>query len=160
MRTIVSVIGGGSCAAEEYAAAREVGRLLARKGYDVLTGGLGGVMEAACRGAAEEGGLTIGILPGLAREDANPFVGVALTTGMSDARNLVVATSGAAVIAVGGGFGTLSEISFALKHGRPVIGLSTWTLPEHRVPGENVVAVDTPAEAVAAVEAALRRRRR
>ena len=152
MKTVISVIGGGSCAPEDYNRAREVGRLLAERGYVVLTGGLGGVMEAASRGAAEAGGLTVGVLPGVVKEEANPFVDVVLTSGMRDARNLIVATSGRVAIAVGGGFGTLSEIAFALKHHVPVVGLGTWTLPEHRVPGEGVRAVETPAEAVAAVE--------
>jgi uncharacterized protein (TIGR00725 family) len=148
MKKIVSVIGGGSCPPEDARVARELGRLLAEQGYVVLTGGLGGVMEAASRGASEAGGEVIGVLPGLVREEANPYVGIVLTTGIREARNVIVATSGHAVVAVGGGLGTLSEIAFALKHGRPVFGLGTWTLPEHRVPREGVVVVDTPAEAV------------
>jgi uncharacterized protein (TIGR00725 family) len=149
---VISVIGGGSCAAEDVNRAREVGRLLAERGYVVLTGGLGGVMEAASRGAAEAGGLTIGVLPGIVRTEANPFVEIPLTTGLSDARNVIVATSGRVVVAVGGGFGTLSEIAFALKHGVPVVGLGTWTLPEHPVPGERVRMVESPAEAVEEVD--------
>jgi len=148
MRKIVSVIGGGSCAPEDAAVARELGRRLAEGGYVVLTGGLGGVMEAASRGAAEAGGEVIGVLPGVVREEANPYVGIALTTGIGEARNVIVATSGHAVVAVGGGLGTLSEIAFALKHGRPVLGLGTWTLPEHRIPREGVVAVESVDEAI------------
>lgn len=148
MKKVVSVIGGGSCPPEDYACAREVGRLLAERGYVVVTGGLGGVMEAASRGASEAGGEVIGVLPGIVRSEANPYVSIALTTGMRDARNLIVATSGHAVVAVGGSFGTLSEIAFALKHGRRVIGIGTWTLPEHRVPSEGVLVVSSPAEAV------------
>jgi len=155
MRRLVSVIGGGSCSGEDYATARELGRLLAERGYAVVTGGLGGVMEAASRGAHEAGGTVIGVLPGIVREEANPYVDIVLTTGVREARNVCVATSGHAVVAVGGGFGTLSEIAFALKHGRPVFGLRTWTLPEHRVPREGVQVVESPAEAVLAIEETL-----
>jgi uncharacterized protein (TIGR00725 family) len=153
VKRIVAVIGGGSCPQEDAARARRVGRLLAERGYVVLTGGLGGVMEAASRGAKEAGGLTVGVLPGFSDGDANPFVDVVLTSGLSEARNLIVATSGRAVVAVGGGLGTLSEIAFALKHGRAVIGLDTWLLAEHRVPGEGVLVVESPDEAVEAVDA-------
>lgn len=159
MKEIVSVIGGGTCAPEEYHVARAVGGLLAERGFVVLTGGLGGVMEAASRGAFEAGGLTIGVLPGSVREEANPFVEVVLTTGLSEARNLIVATSARAVIAIGGSLGTLSEIAFALKRHVPVIGIDSWTLPEHRVPGEGVHAVSTPAEAVDLVTKLVRGRR-
>lgn len=156
MKDLISVIGGGACAAEDYARAREVGRLLAERDYGVVTGGLGGVMEAAHRGASEAGGLTIAVLPGTMREAANPYAEVVLTTGMNDARNVIVATSGRAVIAVGGSFGTLSEIAFALKHHIPVIGLESWTLPEHRLPTEGVRPADSPAEAVDLVDQLVR----
>ena len=144
----VSVIGSGSAAREQYAAAREVGRLLAEEGYTVVCGGLGGVMEAACRGAREGGGLTVGILPGLRREDANPFVDVPVVTGLGEARNVVVATTGRAVVAVGGSLGTLTEVAFALKHHIPVVGIDTWDLEVTRLPGMNVFPVETPAEAI------------
>jgi len=156
MKEIVSVIGGGSCAAEEYKVARAIGGLLAERNFVVLTGGLGGVMEAASRGAHEAGGLTVGVLPGQVREEANPFVDIVLTTGLSEARNVIVATSPRAVIAVGGSLGTLSEIAFALKHHIPVIGVGSWTLPEDRVPGEGVRPAATPAEAVDLVERLVR----
>ncbi len=156
MKDLISVIGGGSCAPEDYARAREVGRLLAEGGYGVVTGGLGGVMEAAHRGAHEAGGLTIAVLPGIVRGDANPFAEIVLTTGLADARNVIVATSGRVVVAVGGSFGTLSEIAFALKHNVPVIGLKSWMLPEHRLPTEGVRPVDTPAEAVDLVDQLVR----
>ena len=100
MKNLISVIGGGSCAPEDYARAREVGRLLAERDYVVVTGGLGGVMEAAHRGAREAGGLTIAVLPGIVREEANPFAEIVLTTGMADARNVIVATSGRVAVAV------------------------------------------------------------
>ena len=158
MKDLISVIGGGACAPEDYARAREVGRLLAERDYGVVTGGLGGVMEAAHRGAHEAGGLTIAVLPGSIREAANPYAEVVLTTGLSDARNVIVAMSGRAAVAVGGHFGTLSEIAFALKHNVPVIGLKSWTLPEHRLPTEGVRSVDTPAEAVDLVDQLVRRK--
>jgi uncharacterized protein (TIGR00725 family) len=147
----VSVIGSGTAAKEQAAAAREVGRLLAEAGYTLVCGGLGGVMEAACRGAKEVGGLTIGILPTGRRDDANPYVDVPVVTGLGEARNIIVATTGRAVVAVGGSLGTLSEVAFALKHNIPVVGLHTWDLEVARLPGMNVFPVETPAEAVAKV---------
>jgi uncharacterized protein (TIGR00725 family) len=108
--------------------AEEVGRLLARRGAVVVCGGLGGVMEAACRGAAREGGTTVGVLPGLDRGAANPFVSVAVATGLGEARNALVVRAADALIAVGGAYGTLSEIALALKAGKPVIGLGTWEI--------------------------------
>ena len=108
--------------------AQEVGRLLARRGAVVVCGGLGGVMEAACRGASREGGTTVGVLPGLDRGAANPFVSVAVATGLGEARNALVVRAADALIAVGGAYGTLSEIALALKAGKPVIGLGTWRI--------------------------------
>jgi uncharacterized protein (TIGR00725 family) len=105
-----------------------VGRLLARRGAVVVCGGLGGVMEAACRGASREGGTAVGILPGLDRGAANPFVSVAVATGLGEARNALVVRAADALIAVGGAYGTLSEIALALKAGKPVIGLGTWEI--------------------------------
>ncbi|MEA2420374.1 MAG: hypothetical protein QOE60_2580 [Thermoleophilaceae bacterium] len=116
---------------------------MAERGAVVVCGGLGGVMEAACRGARAAGGTTVGILPGLDRTAANPFVDVALPTGLGEARNALVVRAADAVIAVGGGYGTLSEIALALKAGKPVIGIDTWDI-------EGVVAVDGPEAAVAA----------
>lgn len=108
--------------------AEEVGRLLARRGAVVVCGGLGGVMEAACRGARGEGGVAVGILPGLDRGAANPYVTVAVATGLGEARNALVVRAADALIAVGGAYGTLSEIALALKAGNPVIGLGTWKI--------------------------------
>ena len=146
--TPVSVVGSGSASREEKAAAREVGRLLAEDGYTLVCGGRGGVMEAACRGAHEAGGLTIGILPGSTRERRNPYVDIPVVTGLGDARNIIVAMTGHAVIAVGGSLGTLTEVAFALKHNIPVIGIDTWVLEVARLPGMNVFEVKTPAEAM------------
>jgi uncharacterized protein (TIGR00725 family) len=105
-----------------------VGRLVARSGAALVCGGLGGVMEAACRGARAEGGTTIGILPGLDRSAANPYVEVAIATGLGEARNALVVRAADCLIAVGGAYGTLSEIALALKTGKRVVGLKTWEI--------------------------------
>ena len=121
---------GGDASAELSAleVAVEAGRTLASRGAVLVCGGLGGVMEAACRGAVEAGGLTVGILPGLDRQAANRFVGVAVPTGLGEARNALVVRMADAIVAVGGGYGTLSEIALALKAGKPVVGVATWEL--------------------------------
>ena len=129
-RPYVAVVGPGSCDDAQAALAEEVGRLLAGADAVLVCGGLGGVMEAACRGAKREGGTTVGLLPGLDRGDANAYVDVAIPTGLGEARNVLVVRAADAVIAVGGEFGTLSEIAFALKTAKPVIGLGTWVLPQ------------------------------
>jgi uncharacterized protein (TIGR00725 family) len=138
-RVQVSVIGSG---AEWEAAAEEVGRLLAERGCAVVTGGLGEVMAAAHRGAKEAGGTTIAILPGERREDANRWADHAVVTGIGHARNLAVAASGDAVVAVGGSWGTLAEIAFAKRLGRVVVAL------EGAPAVEGVPVAATPAEAV------------
>lgn len=146
--TAVAVVGGSRPDSGELTAARGVGAALARRDAVLVCGGLGGVMEAACEGAAAEGGTTIGLLPGLDRAAANPHVQIPLPTGLGDARNLLVVRAGAAVIAVGGAYGTLSEIALALNDGTPVVGLGTWEL--HRAgrldPGIRVA--DDPEQAV------------
>ena len=124
----MAVVGPGAASLEQEAVAEEVGRLLARRGAVVVCGGLGGVMEAACRGASRAGGTTVGVLPGLDRGAANPFVSVAVATGLGEARNALVVRAADALIAVGGAYGTLSEIALALKAGKPVIGLGTWEI--------------------------------
>ncbi len=126
----VAVIGPSEATADEATRAEEVGRLLAARGAVVVCGGLGGVMEAVARGAASAGGMVLGILPGTLREDANPYVTVALTTGMGEMRNALVVRAADAVIAVGGAYGTLSEIAYALRTGVPVVGLNTWELDD------------------------------
>jgi uncharacterized protein (TIGR00725 family) len=143
----IAVIGGGDCGAAEEALAEEVGRLVARQGAALVCGGLGGVMEAAARGAKQEGGVTIGILPGHDRTAANPYIDYALTTGMGHARNLAVVSSGDAVIAIGGGYGTLSEIGLAAKIGRPVVILGGWQL-ENAEQLQGVRYASSAAEAV------------
>jgi len=160
-KPICAVAGGSSCSREEAAAAREVGRLLAEAGFAVATGGLGGVMEAASRGARDGGGLVLGLLPGTDAGDANPFVDLALPTGLGDGRNALVAASGDAMIAVGGGFGTLSEVALALKRGIPVVGLGTWNLDPGRLPpGGGIRDAATPEEAVRLVVEAVEIRNR
>jgi uncharacterized protein (TIGR00725 family) len=123
---VIAVVGSASCSHRHGELAQAVGRCLAERGAVLVCGGRGGVMEAACRGAQSAGGLTIGILPGSDPAAGNPFLSVALPTGMGEARNALVALAGQAVIAIGGGEGTLSEIGLAIKAGRKVIGLETW----------------------------------
>ncbi len=144
----IAVIGSASCNPEIAALAREVGCEVARRGAVLVCGGRGGVMEAACRGAKEEGGLTVGILPGPDRHEANPFVDLPIATGLGEARNALVVRTADTVIAVSGGYGTLSEIGLALKMGRPVVGLATWELSRSGQPVEAVVRAHTPAQAV------------
>ena len=125
MRPQIAVVGAGEAGAELLATGEQVGARLAEAGALLVCGGLGGVMEAACRGAREAGGLTVGLLPGTDRRTANPFLDVAVPTGMGEMRNALVVRAGEAVIAVGGGFGTLAEIALALKARTPVVGIST-----------------------------------
>jgi len=128
--------------------AEEVGRRLAEEGAVLICGGMGGVMAAACRGAQSAGGLTIGVLPGFSPADANPYVDIPIVTGMGEARNVIIVRTASAVIAVGGEFGTLSEIAFALKLGRPVVGLGTWELAKAGRPAQAILKAETPEEAV------------
>lgn len=130
--------------------AEEVGQQLARGGAVVITGGLGGVMRAASRGALMSGGETIGILPGADASEANEFVRTPIATGLGVARNLVVVTSADAVVAVGGRHGTLSEIGLALRMGRHVVTLSCWRVEsDHRMGGPRVHRASSPRDAVA-----------
>ena len=139
---MISVSGAGRCDEQTYELAEQVGRELARRGATIVCGGLGGVMEAACKGAKSAGGQTIGILPGTNRADANPFIDIPIVTGMGEARNVIVVRSARAVIAIGGEYGTLSEIAFALKFGIPVIGLNTWRTARDDKPLEIIEAKD------------------
>jgi uncharacterized protein (TIGR00725 family) len=147
---VVSVIGGSAAPDGLLEAAERLGRLLAEAGYTVLCGGGSGIMEYVCRGAGQAGGITVGILPGERREGANPWIDIPVPTGMSSARNRIVALSGLAVVAVGGRYGTLSEIAFALDAGRPVCSLGGWT----GIPG--VVEVSSPEEALEFVDSIIR----
>jgi uncharacterized protein (TIGR00725 family) len=137
---------------EPVVAAREAGRLLAERGWVVVTGGLGGVMAAAAEGASEAGGTTLGILPGTRREDASPHHEVVIPTGMGEMRNALIVRSVDAVLAIGGAWGTLSEIALAARTGVPVFAVDSWDLP-----GPEVVACETVAEAVVLLAATLGR---
>ncbi len=127
-RLYVAVVGAGACDARTEGIAEQVGRQLAKAGAVLVCGGLGGVMQAACRGARSERGTTIGVLPTDDRESANPHVEVAIATGLGEFRNALIVRTSDAVIAIGGEFGTLSEIALALKMGKPVVGINTWEL--------------------------------
>jgi uncharacterized protein (TIGR00725 family) len=153
----VAVIGAAEAGPDAVADAEAVGRELARAGAILVCGGRGGVMEAASRGAAEEGGVTLGLLPEGDRSRGNPFLTVSVPTGMGELRNGLVARAGDAVIAVGGEFGTLSEIGFALKLGRPVVGLGTWELARGGEAVDAIEAATGPEDAVARALALARR---
>jgi uncharacterized protein (TIGR00725 family) len=140
--TYIAVVGAGEATGEQTWLAEEVGAALAEAGAVVITGGLGGVMEAASRGAKSRLGQTLGLLPGDDRAAANGWVDVAVATGLGELRNALIVRSADAVIAIGGGPGTLSEIGFALKTGTPVIGLGTWDI-------DGMVQAANPADAVA-----------
>ena len=144
----IAVIGPGRCSAAEAAVAEEVGAAVAEAGAVLVCGGLGGVMEAACRGARSAGGETVGLLPGFDREDANGWVRIAVPTGLGEARNALVVRSADALVAVGGAFGTLSEIALGLRAGLPVIGLGTWELARGGRAEPGIVAMEDPREAV------------
>ncbi len=135
----IAVIGPGQASPGEIEAAHATGRRIAETGAILICGGLGGVMEAACRGAREAGGTTVGILPGM--DEGNPYLGITIRTGLGHARNVLVILSADAVIAVGGSHGTLSEIAIGLKTGRPVYGLDTWDI-------EGVIPCANPEKAV------------
>jgi uncharacterized protein (TIGR00725 family) len=156
---IIAVIGDSSCSRQEARLAESVGKLLAQRGATVVCGGLGGVMEAACRGAKSKGGMTVGILPGQDSSTANQWVDIPVVTGIGEARNVAVAKSAQAVIAVCGGYGTLSEIAYALKSGIPVVGLNTWSLSRGGREDDSIVRVHSAAEAVdAAISLAKKRK--
>ena len=141
MKPIIAVIGGRRSDKSLLKEAEEAGRLIARKGLTLVCGGLRGVMEAASRGAKSEGGLTIGILPQNDSKEANPFIDIPIVTGLGIGRNVIIAHTADALIAVGGEYGTLSEIAFALQMGKPVVGIKTWDI-------KGVVSVKNAEEAV------------
>ncbi|HVP01995.1 MAG TPA: TIGR00725 family protein [Solirubrobacteraceae bacterium] len=145
---VIAVVGAAAADPPVLAAAEEVGAALAEAGFTVVTGGLGGVMEAASRGARSKLGATIGILPGEDPDDANGWVGLAIPTGMGAARNALVVAAARACVAVGGEYGTLSEIALALRAGKAVVGLWTWDV-------QGVEQVSTPAEAAERIKVLL-----
>ena len=148
MGPIVAVIGGSSPTPDEASLAEDVGRALGQAGAVLVCGRRGGVMEAACRGAKKAGGMTVGILSGFDASEANPYVDVPIVTGIGDARNAIIARTAQVAIAVGGSYGTLSEIGFALGFGTPVIGLRTWVVERDGHPPAPITRAETPAEAV------------
>jgi len=145
---VITVIGNSSCSSKEARLAETVGELLAKQGVTVICGGLTGVMEAVCRGARSRGGLTLGILPGEDPSLANPWLSIPIVTGIGEARNVAVVKSAQAVIAIGGGYGTLSEIAHALRSGIPVIGLNTWSLSRNGREDNSIIKAYSAAEAV------------
>ena len=146
---LITVIGESVATPENYCVAEKVGELIGKCGAVLISGGREGVMEAACRGAKKAGGMTIGILPGSKKEDGNKYVDIPILTGMGYARNKIVVKTGQAIIAIGGGYGTLSEIGFALGYNIPVIGLNTWEFFKHgKTKDTKIIHVATPEEAV------------
>jgi hypothetical protein len=145
----IAVIGPGDVRSPEVLdSAEEAGAAVAEAGAILVCGGLGGVMEAACRGARSRGGVTVGILPGGDREDANGWVSIALPTGLGEARNALIARAADAVVAIGGGWGTLSEIALACRLGRPVVGVGSWVVSHRDVADPTVEQAQDAAQAV------------
>jgi len=145
---IIAVIGDSSCPLQEVKLAEAVGELLAERSATVVCGGLGGVMEGVCHGAKSKGGLTIGILPGEDPNMANQWVDIPIATGVGYGRNMAVVKSAQAVIAIGGNYGTLSEIAYALRSGIPVVGLNTWSLSRNSREANPIIGVRSAQEAV------------
>ena len=145
---LIGVIGSSEANAEETSAAEAVGRALAKAGAWLICGGRGGIMEAACRGAKSADGLTIGILSGIDPAQANRYVDIPIVTGLGEARNAIIARTAQALIAIGGSYGTLSEIAFALSFGKMVVGLNTWHVKRAGLPQAPIVYVETPEQAV------------
>lgn len=146
-KKIVSVIGTSTATPELYELARETGRLLAERGCVVVCGGRGGVMEGVCRGVREGGGISVGLLP-TSIEEANPYVDLPIVTGLGELRNMAVASAGAALISIGGAYGTLTELGFALRQGKRVVGLRTWALRDEEGRPTPMLTAGSPEEAV------------
>ena len=144
----IGVIGGRYCSDKIAGIAEELGRLIAREGWTLICGGRGGVMEAACRGAFEEGGVTIGILPDSTDIKANPYLTYTIKTGMGEGRNVIIVHSSDALVAVDGKYGTLSEIAMALARRKPVFGIGTWDI-------SGVKMVNDPADAIERIKEVL-----
>ncbi len=142
MKKMITIIGGSEASSTEFEFAYQLGNLLAETDYGIVCGGRSGVMEAACKGSSEAGGFSIGILPGENKLDANPYISLAIPTGMGTSRNRIVILSGEVVCAIGGSYGTLSEIAFALQSGKSVCCFGNW----NSIPGVHLVS--TPLEAM------------
>jgi hypothetical protein len=150
-KIVIGVMGAAQCDEEIYQQAYRVGRLIAERGAVLLCGGLSGVMEASAKGAKDAGGLTVGVLPGSSERESrpNPYIDVAIFTGMSDARNAINVRSSDVIIAISGGYGTLSEIAHGLKIGKPVVLLHSWRFESETITAEPLVRVaQSPEEAV------------
>jgi hypothetical protein len=145
---IIGVIGANKCSTDIARIAEEVGAELARRSCILICGGRGGVMEAACKGAREAGGFTVGILPGADRSEANKYVSLPIVTNMGSARNAIIVLSSQGIIAVDGSYGTLSEIALALKAGIPIVGIRTWSLTINETREESIIRATKAAEAV------------
>jgi len=141
----ISVIGGSSCSKKNYKIAHELGKLIAQQGWVLICGGGSGIMEAACCGAKEEGGLTVGILPSHDGAEANSYLDIKLPTGLGYARNVLVVRASDVIIAIDGKYGTLSEIAFAFNDTKPIIGIKTWDI-------KGIIKVKTSKEAIARVK--------
>ncbi|MBA7602891.1 TIGR00725 family protein [candidate division WOR-3 bacterium] len=152
-KIIIGVIGSSTCSSSVSEVAYIVGKEIARKNAILICGGRGGVMEAACKGAKEEKGITIGVLPGNDKENANPYIDIPIVTGMGEARNVIIARSSDAVIAIAGKYGTLSEIAFALRFDVPVVGIATWNI---NIP---ILKAKNPKQAVGMALSAIRKTR-
>ena len=139
----VGVIGAGECSNTTYQLSMDLGFEIGKKGWIFVCGGLGGVMEGAARGCAEAGGMTVGILPGLEKHSANPYIKIPLPTGLGEGRNLLVVRASDVLVSIAGGFGTLSEIALSLKTNKPVIGLETW---------ENIQGIQYVSDPLEAIE--------
>ncbi len=142
MKKLIGVIGAGQCNNEIGDLAFRVGLEIGQRGYGMICGGMGGVMEYAAKGCQESGGLTVGVLPQDSAESANSYIDIAIPTGMGIARNLVIVRSAVGLIAVDGKYGTLSEIAYALQLGKPLVGLQTWDV------SENIIKADNPKDAL------------
>ena len=146
---MIAVIGAGNCNKKISRLAEEVGRKLALKGYTIVCGGLGGVMEAVCKGAKMKGERTVGVLPGIDPAEANPYVDIAIATGMGIGRNIIIIHSAEVVLAIDGVYGTLSELAFALQLNKQIVGLETWDISDKIIMAINASdAVDKIAELI------------
>ena len=141
MKKIIAVVGGRKTEKALLSEAEAIGKLIARNGATLVCGGLGGVMQAAARGAKAEGGLTVGILPQNDSKGANQYIDIPIATGLGIGRNVIIARTADALIAVGGAYGTLSEIAYALQMGKPVVGIKTWDI-------KGVIHVENAVDAV------------
>ncbi|MFQ6012632.1 MAG: TIGR00725 family protein [Thermoplasmata archaeon] len=144
---LIGVLGGQEPGEEFLAMAEEVGYRIAQAGAALICGGLSGVMEAACKGAKRGGGLTVGVLPTIRKADANPYVDVAIASGMSTARNVIIVRSADALIAIDGSYGTLSEISHAFEQRKPVVALGSWDMGSLGIPADLYRKAQNPQEA-------------